>query len=1613
MTMLGLSRFAVNRRGSVGGAFAHAAARLAAAPVSRPRFASSAIAWWGGEMITTETRTESDAFGEIQVPADKYWGAQTERSLENFKINQPQDRMPPPVVRAFGILKGAAAIVNVTFGLDPKIGKAIEQAAAEVASLKLVDHFPLVVWQTGSGTQSNMNANEVISNRAIEILGGTMGTKKPVHPNDHVNMSASSNDSFPTVMHIAAVLEIEEQLLPSLRSLRDALQKKSEQFEKIIKIGRTHLQDATPLTLGQEFSGYVAQLDLGIERVTATLPHLRLLAQGGTAVGTGINTFVGFAEAIAAEITKMTGTEFKTAPNKFESLATHDAIVEASGSLNTLACSLFKIAQDVRFLGSGPRCGLGELRLPENEPGSSIMPGKVNPTQCEALTMVCAQVMGNHTAVTVSGMSGQFELNVFKPVLIRNLLHSIRILSDAMRSFEKNLVVGIEADEKRIASLLNESLMLVTCLNPVIGYDMASKVAKNAHKKGTTLKESAMELKALSGEDFDKRPVISDDDDEDGGPLRSSTPSSISSSTSKRARLTLNGDASSSSPLRTPPVQQNDLFEDLNGQRGEEGIPKHQPGSIVRVRLTNFVTYTSAEFHPGPSLNMVIGPNGTGKSTLEQHLGRAKDVSEYVKHGCREASIEIELAGEPGKPNPVIRRRIQREGNKSQFFINNKQTAQKNVMELAKSLSIQIDNLCQFLPQDKVCEFAALSPVELLHSTLRAAAPPLMLQWHEDLKTLRKEQKICQVKNDGNKELLANLEGRQDMDRADVERFRERAEIQRRVKVLEISRPFAKYRGARGRNMEARKRKKEVLAELRKLEEEVEPLLRAVNAKQEYRDQIEKAMKARKRALERGELVADDLFTKQGDMEDTLKGFQKEIELENKGGAPINKEILKLQGVITGIKKQMADEPAELDVGFYNDQLRVKNRLIREIRGKVEALQGSQKAWVAEGRQKNSRIDRASKELTNLESQAGQQGNKLKQAARETAEAWEWIQENQDHFEKTVYGPPVVECSVKDPRYVDAIESLFQKTDFLAFTCQTKNDFKTLSDHLYGTMKLADISIRTISKSLHEFRPPVSEADMRRYGFEGWALDYLAGPDPVLAALCSDLNLHRTGVVLRDITDQQYRTLEASPITTWVTSKNSYTITRRREYGPGAASTRVREVRQGRFWTSQPVDMRAKADLQDNIAGWTEEIQEFSRQIEGAKKEIEVLKTEYQTVLNEKNELEAEKGEKQTAIGQFKALPAKLAQEEGKLEAKREALVTRKARITELSGQIDKVTQERGTVVIKYANAVKALEDLHQDLLQAEIMLIEANSDLEVLAQRNQSVRDMLEANRQEADKVVCEHEETSKVAKALIGECQRIINDSGLSEEEHDFLKQLPEGQTEEDLETEIEAEKARLELLHQGNPNVVREYEARQERIARLEEAIAKDNKLLEDFEYGIADIRDKWEPELDNLVKSISEAFSHSFEQIGCAGEVGVHKDEDFDQWSIEIQVKFRENEELSILDSHRQSGGERAVSTIFYLMALQSLARAPFRVVDEINQGMDPRNERMVHERMVNIACQEHTSQYFLITPKLLPDLKYHPRMNVHCIASGEYMPDDFEKIDHERVLRLQRAITAVG
>jgi fumarate hydratase class II len=449
----------------------------------------------------TKVRIETDTFGEIEVEADRYWGAQAQRSLGNFKIGW--EKQPAPVIRALGIVKRAAAETNMALGkLDPKIGETIVKAAQEVIEGKLDAHFPLVVWQTGSGTQSNMNANEVISNRAIEMLGGVQGSKKPVHPNDHVNMSQSSNDTFPTAMHIACAEEIHHRLLPALQYLRNALNDKAQAWAKIIKIGRTHTQDATPLTLGQEFSGYTQQIENGIKRIEMTLPALMELAQGGTAVGTGLASPKGFAEAVAAQIAAITKLPFTSAPNKFEALAAHDAMVFTHGAITTVAMSCFKIANDIRFLGSGPRAGLGELALPENEPGSSIMPGKVNPTQCEAMTQVAAHIHGNNAAIGFAGSQGHFELNVYNPMMAYNFLQSVRLLADAAVSFTDNCVVGIEPRLDNIAKGLANSLMLVTPLKEKYGYDRAAKIAKTAHKKGTTLREEAV-ADGIPADDFD------------------------------------------------------------------------------------------------------------------------------------------------------------------------------------------------------------------------------------------------------------------------------------------------------------------------------------------------------------------------------------------------------------------------------------------------------------------------------------------------------------------------------------------------------------------------------------------------------------------------------------------------------------------------------------------------------------------------------------------------------------------------------------------------------------------------------------------------------------------------------------------------------------------------------------------------------------------------------------------------------------------------------------------------------------------------------------------------------------------------------------------------------
>ncbi|KAL8989899.1 MAG: hypothetical protein Q9177_001322 [Variospora cf. flavescens] len=1152
------------------------------------------------------------------------------------------------------------------------------------------------------------------------------------------------------------------------------------------------------------------------------------------------------------------------------------------------------------------------------------------------------------------------------------------------------------------------------------------------------------------------------------------------SSAAKRIRINLNGDAAPSSSALSPsnayePVGDEPLQEEV--LRSRQTKAKHQPGSIVRVKLANFVTYTSVEFLPGPSLNMVIGPNGTGKSTLvcaiclglgwgPQHLGRAKDVSEFVKHGEQEANIEIELAGDPQRHrrNPVIKCNIKRENNKSTFSVDGKPSNKKAVIELCKSFTIQIDNLCQFLPQDKVVEFAAMTPVELLRSTQRAVAPQEMLDMHDELKEHRKQQKEIEAKVQSDQGALENLENWQRTHADDVQRMREREVVKQRVRYLETARPFPKYREARDAHTIAKKRKKQAGDELEALKREVEPSLEAVNAKQAYQQQVETATSARRKAVHDAEKAADSIDRKLKTLHDRKGELEAEVEAEKNGGKDNRKEVARLEQNIARLKKQIEEQPPEFEISGYNERIREKQRAMDDASRRVQDLKRKQEDLGHRGRDKNQRIQQARQDLANLESQAGQQEAKLKSLSIDTFRAWEWIKQHQDEFEQQVYGPPIVECSVTDLRYVDQIETLFQRGQLLTITCQTKNDFKKLGNILHDQMHLAEINMQHMSGTLDNFPPPVNRDQLGQFGLTGWALDYISGPEPVMATLCANVRLNSTGMGDRDTSAEHFDLLQNGPIENWVTKRSSYKITRRREYGPSAMSTSVRDVRKAQLWTNQPVDMTAKRDLQENIEGWTSELVDFKREMDEAQEEIEKIRATIRDNHEEVKTLQAEKAWKQKTLADIRALPVKLSQQEERLAAAQQSIAAMRQRLQSIASKQDDLTHERAQAAIDYSLAVESLQTRHAELYEAEIALIEANSDLAYLIEKNTSVKDLLQTKQEEVNECVAQVRHYSDVAKGIFAEIRQIM--TGWSEETRIFVEELPQNQTSEELEAEIESERARLDLTHEGNDRgVIQQFEAREQKIQKLRENLEGLREELTEAEERITGVRDRWEPELDRLVGMISRSFGENMKEIGCAGEVGVAKEEDFEDWSIKILVKFRESEPLTPLDSHRQSGGERAVSTIFYLMSLQSLTRSPFRVVDEINQGMDPRNERLVHRRMVGIACGSDSlsssssldqgqqplnnnnnnnndnnnnntsfdsvtvngdilennngvakaaapvggSQYFLITPKLLPSLTYARGMRVLCIASGEHMPEKADKVDFGRCVDLARGL----
>ncbi|KAL1883402.1 hypothetical protein VTK73DRAFT_8969 [Phialemonium thermophilum] len=1047
--------------------------------------------------------------------------------------------------------------------------------------------------------------------------------------------------------------------------------------------------------------------------------------------------------------------------------------------------------------------------------------------------------------------------------------------------------------------------------------------------------------------------------------------------------------------------------------------PGFQPGAILRVTVENFVTYEHADFFPGPNLNMVIGPNGTGKSSLvcaiclglgypSSVLGRASTFGEFVKHGKDHAVIEIELQKRPdASRNSVVRLRITKEDNSRKFWINGKESTHKGVQRLTQSLRIQIDNLCQFLPQDKVAEFAGLNSVDLLTKTLQAAAPPEMLEWQEKLKELFAMQRDIEARLTVDAEELNRLEVRQESLQADVEKIREREKIQHAIEELRMVRLVVVYEEARMQHSNAKERKKAAQLKLRRLQESSEPSLRAVNAKEEYLSRIEQVLQSRLEALRKAEAQADTVSGEIEALDTKLQDLANTADAESNAYQTKRRELAAIRRKITELEASYRQAPREFNAAEWNTKIREQEHLQRENASERREVAEEMQKIRTLGNERQQVARKVANDLRELDSQQGQLMTQLKRLNPDAARAWEWIKQNQNQFEKEVFGPPMLCCTVKDQRYADLVQSVLSPDDFFCFTTQTREDHTKLSDKLYREMSLS-VTVRTCLTPFDSIRPPLPREDLRKLGLDGYIIDYLEGPEPVLAMLCAEKRMHSSAVSLEDVSEEQYEQILASGvINQFAAGRQSYRVTRRKEYGPLATSTRVRQVDRGRFWTDQPLDVAEKTELRQKLDEAKAEIEELKDQLNALKEKEENLNQANTEIRETLNELRKQKSELQREYNMWLALPDKIELEKKTLEEKRQDLQETRSRIVTIEDQRDKVVIQKATLVLRYKDAVSAIRAAHLALTEARIRLVEATSEVEHLKEENAAIHQQLEEEKLALREVERTLTELKATAQRALADAQRI------PEESRAMLIEIGRGKTVQDVDNDIQAEMTRLDVIEAGNPHALQEFEKRAVEIEKLKREKTRRQEDLRNLAKEIAELREKWEPRLDELVGRINDAFSYNFEQISCAGEVGVHKDDDFDKWAIEIKVKFRENETLQKLDQHRQSGGERAVSTIFYLMSLQSMAQAPFRVVDEINQGMDPRNERMVHERMVEIACREHTSQYFLITPKLLPGLRYDERMRVLCIASGEHMPSDGSKLDFGRCVKIQRRLMATA
>ncbi|ROW10586.1 hypothetical protein VMCG_01897 [Cytospora schulzeri] len=1118
-----------------------------------------------------------------------------------------------------------------------------------------------------------------------------------------------------------------------------------------------------------------------------------------------------------------------------------------------------------------------------------------------------------------------------------------------------------------------------------------------------------------------------------------SPPASPSSDGSKRMRLRggrgapshFEEDANEDEQGSSDEYHNNALPARTNGDFTSNGTVKtdFSTGAIVRVMVENFVTYEKAEFFPGPNLNMVIGPNGTGKSSLvcaiclglgypASVLGRATSFGEFVKHGKEYAIVEVELKKRPeDRANYVVRLRINREDNNRKFSLNGKEITHKRVQHLMRELRIQIDNLCQFLPQDKVAEFAGLNSIDLLTKTLQAAAPQEIIDQQQELRSMFDEQKEVQRQLGIEAETLRGWETRQQGLQADVERLREREEIQKTVADLEDVRLVLDYNEKKEAFNQVRERRKQAIAKHRRLEERSAPSLENVNLKQEYEGKVQAAYDARKRKARETEQNAEKAYIRVLKIDDDIKNIEDKKAAEQKSLTSKRQEISSFRTKITNLEAKYKSSQVDFSAAEWNHKIREqKARLDQELRDERQELDSMKDELRARAKENKTERDAMEKELDTLNSQAGQRYLQLRKVDTDVATAWEWLQDNGPKFEKPVFGPAMLTCSIKDKRYSDQVQSLLQKDDFLCFTAQTRNDHKTLTDQFYRNMKLA-VTVRTVTADLSAFPSPIPRERLQGLGLDGYALDFIDGPSPVLAMLCSEKRVHLTGVALKDISDEHYQRLfDGEKINSFACGTSMYRITRRKEYGPGATSTMSRTIRTGQFWKDEPLDTSAKTELEQRLHEREGEFLQLKKQHHELSAKEEALGEKVTEIEEEVRRLESEKSTLQREYNQWKYLPDKIDSEKKSLQNRQDDLKETKQRLLSYDSEYDKLTIEKAKAVLQHKEHLCIMRDANQAVTEAAVRLIEANSDLAALKEQNSDIVDSLREEKAKLDALVSEAEVAKAQAKAAQEAFVSVIS-TGVGDEvdldRRDLLIGMSEGHTIESIEADIEAESAKLELIHAADPGVLQEFEKRARDIERSQREKAKKEQQLDELNLGIQALREAWEPRLDDIIRQINDAFSYNFEQINCAGEVGVHKDEDFDKWAIEIKVKFRENETLQKLDQHRQSGGERAVSTIFYLMSLQSMAQSPFRVVDEINQGMDPRNERMVHERMVEIACNEHTSQYFLITPKLLSGLRYDERMKVLCIASGEHMPEDGGKLDFAKCVKIKKRLLAAA